>query len=68
MRDKRALIPDLDAMVFDYVVSNNLMGGTVTDASLTHVAMDAFKAMQHAGRISDDITFKVSTGWVSGFK
>ena len=68
MRDRKALIPDLEQMVFDYVVSNNLLGGTVTDASLTHAAKDAYKAMQQAGRIGSDIDFKASSGWVSGFK
>ena len=52
MRDRKALIPDLEQMVFYYVVSNNLLGGSVTDASITHAAKDAYKAMQEAGRIS----------------
>ena len=68
MRNTKALKPDLEQLVLDYVVSNNLLGGTVTDASLTHEAMDAFKTMQQAGRLSNDIDFKASTGWVTGFK
>ena len=68
MRDRMALILDLEQMVYEYVVSNNTLGGTVTDASLTHVAKDAYKAMQQAGRITDDIPFKASNGWVAGFK
>ena len=48
MRDRKALIPDLEQMVYEYVVSNNTLGGNVTDASLTHAAKDAYKAMQQA--------------------
>ena len=55
MRDRKALIPDLEQMVSDYVVSNNLLGGSVIDASITHAVKDAYKAMQEAGRISDDM-------------
>ena len=57
MRDKKALIPDLEQMVYEYVVPNNTLGGTVTNISITHAAMDAFKAMQQARRISNNIVF-----------
>ena len=68
MRDRKALIPDLDSMVYDYVVSNNMLGGTVTDASIAQAATDALDAMRAAGRVGSEVVFKASSGWVAGFK
>ena len=45
MRDRRASEADLKEMVFDHVVFNNLMGGSMTYASLIHATKDAQKAM-----------------------
>ena len=68
MRDRAAKIPDLDQVVFDYVLTNNLLGGTVTDASIANAAKDAFKALQAVGKVGADVMFKASSGLVSGFK
>ena len=46
MRDRAVKIPDLNQGMFNYVLTNNLLGGAVTDASISNAAKDAFKAMQ----------------------
>ena len=51
MRYRKALILDLDSMVYDSVVSINMLGGTVTDASIAPAATDALDAMRAAGRV-----------------
>ena len=68
MRERAPLIPDLDSLLYEYVLTNNLLGGTVTDASIAEAAMDAFKAMQARGKVGADVVFKASTGFVFGFK
>ena len=68
MRDKKGMIPDLDNMVYEYVVSNNMLGGSVTVASIATAATDAYKAMVKAGRVDAALDFKASAGWVNGFQ
>ena len=60
MRDKKGMLLDLDIMVYDYVVSNNMLGGTVTHASIAKAATDAYKVMVRAGRVDAALDFKVS--------
>ena len=62
MRDRKDKIPDLDQLVYDYVVSNNSLGGTVTHASIANAVMDAFNAMHAAGRVDETIEFKATKG------
>ena len=45
-------------MVYKCIVANNVLGGTVTDASLTHAATYAYKGMLLAGNICHDMIFK----------
>ena len=68
MRDRAPLIPDLDALLHEYVLTHNLLGGTVTDASIAEAAMDAFKSLQARGKVGPNVQFKASSGFVSGFK
>ena len=68
MRDRAPLILDLDVLLYEYVLTNNLLGGSVTDASIAEVAMDTFKAMQARGKVGADVQFKASSGFLSGFK
>ena len=58
------MIPDLDNMVYDYVVSNNMLGGSVTYASITTAATDAYKAIMKAGRVDAAVDFKASAGLI----
>ena len=66
--DKKGMIAVLDNMVYDYVVSKNMLGGCVTDASIATTATDAYKAMVKAGRVDVVVYFKASAGSVHGFK
>ena len=68
MRDRAPLIPDLDGLLYEYVLTNNMLGVTVTDASIAEAATVAFKVMQARGKVGEDVQFKASTGFVSAFK
>ena len=68
MRDRAPLIQDLDSLLYEYVLTNNLLGATVMDTSIAEAAMDALKAMQARSKVNAAIQFKASTGFVSGFK
>ena len=62
MSYRKAKIPDLDNIVHEYVLSNNTLGGTVTDASIANAATEPFQDMVAAGRIEEGIDFKASEG------
>ena len=68
MRDRQATIPELDHVIFDYVVTNNMLGGSTTDASIRKAAVQAFKAMQASGKLPQDKRFVASNGFLSAFK
>ena len=68
MRERAPLIPDLDSLSYEYVLTNNMLSGTVTDASIAEAAMDTFKAMQARGKVGAEVRYRASTGFVSGFK
>ena len=63
MWDRPPLIPDLDGLLYEYVVANNLLGRTVTDVSIAEAAKDAFKAMQAYGKATE-VHFRASIGFV----
>ena len=57
MRDRQPLIPDLGQLVYDNVTSNNMLGGTVTGASIANAQKEAFEAMQATGKVGPDAVF-----------
>ena len=68
MRDRFPLIPGWGTLQYEYVLTNNLLGGTVTEASIAEVAMDTFKAMQAHGEVRPDVHFKACSGFMINFK
>ena len=68
MRDTKGMIPDLDNMVYDYIMFNNMVGDTVSDASIANAATDAYKAVVRAGHVDAAMDLKATAGCVYIFK
>ena len=51
MRKRAPLIPYPDSLLYEYVLTIKMLGGTVIDSSIEKAAMDAFKAKQAEGRL-----------------
>ena len=68
MSEPAPLIPNLDSLLYEYVLTENLLGGTVTYAYIASESFKAFKAMHARGKVGADMRFKASSGFVFGFK
>ena len=68
MRDRQPKLPELDKVVFDYVVTKNLLGGSTSDASIKEAAKEAFKALQAAGSDGPEVKLVASNGFLQAFK
>ena len=68
MRDRQPKVPELDSLVYDEVVTNNLLGGSTTDASIKENVVELFKAQKARGSVDPKLTFVASNGFPQSFK
>ena len=67
-RDLTPKIPDLEELVFQYVLTNNMLGSILTDVYIANAATDAFKGMQAVDNVGANKVSKASSKCVTCFK